>query len=149
ALYQVVMYSFGVTNLAALVIGHIIITMPFPVRTISAVTENLDPALEDAASSVGASPWRTFLSVTLPLIKPGVIAGFLFAFIHSWNDFSVSIFLTPRELQPLSIKIYEYLLYQYRPLIAAVSTWSMLGSAVLVLVIDRLVGLNVFSGRRS
>jgi putative spermidine/putrescine transport system permease protein len=149
ALYSVVMYSFGVTSLAALMIGHIIITMPYPVRTISAVVENLDPALEDAAGSVGASPWRTFVSVTLPLIKPGVVAGFLFAFIHSWNDFSVSIFLTPREWQPLSIKIYEYLLFQYRPLIAAVATWSMIGSAVLVLLIDRLVGLNVFTGRRS
>lgn len=149
ALYQVVMYAFGVTSIWALMIGHIVITMPYPVRTISAVAEGLDPALEDAASSVGSPPWRTFLSVTLPLIKSGVVAGFLFAFIHSWNDFSVSIFLTPRELQPLSIKIYEYLLYEYRPLIAAVATWSMLGSAVLVLIIDRLVGLNVFTGRRA
>ncbi|MCJ9670369.1 MULTISPECIES: ABC transporter permease [unclassified Neorhizobium] len=149
SLYSVVIYAFGVTNLFVLVIGHVMITMPYPVRTITAVTENLDPALEDAASSVGANPWRTFVSVTLPLIKPGVIAGFLFAFITSWNDFSISVFLTPRELQPLPIKIYEYLLYQYRPLIAAVSTWSVIGSAIVVLIIDRLVGLNVFTGRRS
>ncbi|CAH1651012.1 ABC transporter permease [Chelatococcus asaccharovorans] len=149
ALYQVMMYIFGLTNLFVLMIGHIIITMPYPVRTITAVTENLDPALEDAASSIGATPWRTFLSITLPLIKPGVIAGFLFAFITSWNDFSVSIFLTPRELQPLPIKIYEYLLYQYRPIIAAVSTWSVIGSAIIVIAIDRLVGLNVFTGRRA
>jgi putative spermidine/putrescine transport system permease protein len=149
ALYSVMMYFFGVTNLFVLMIGHIMITMPYPVRTITAVTENLDPALEDAASSVGATPWKTFLSITLPLIKPGVIAGFLFAFITSWNDFSISIFLTPRELQPLPIKIYEYLLYQYRPLIAAVATWSVIGSAIIVVIIDRLVGLNVFSGRRG
>lgn len=149
ALYSVMMYAFGFTNLLVLMIGHIIITMPFPVRTITAVAENLDPALEDAASSVGAPPWRTFLSVTLPLIKSGVIAGFLFAFITSWNDFSISIFLAPRELQPLPIKIYEYLLFQYRPLIAAVSTWSVIGSAIIVIIIDRLVGLNVFSGRRA
>lgn len=148
ALYSVILYIFGVTSLVALVIGHVIITMPYPVRTITAVTENLDPALEDAASSVGATPWRTFLSVTLPLIKSGVIAGFLFAFITSWNDFSISIFLTPREFQPLPIRIYEYLLYEYKPLIAAVSTWSVIGSAVVVLAIDRLVGLDVFSGRR-
>lgn len=149
SLYSVIIYAFGVTNLLILMIGHVVITMPYPVRTISAVTEGLDPALEDAASSVGATPWRTFVSVTLPLIKPGVIAGFLFAFITSWNDFSISIFLTPRELQPLPIKIYEYLLYQYRPLIAAVSTWSVAASAVIVLIIDRLVGLNVFSGRST
>lgn len=149
ALYSVIVAVFGVTNLAALMVGHVIITMPYPVRTITAVTEGLDPALEDAAASVGASPFRTFLSVTLPLIKPGVIAGFLFAFITSWNDFSISIFLTPRDLQPLPIKIYEYLLYQYRPIIAAVSTWSVIGSTVVVLLIDRLVGLNVFTGRRG
>lgn len=148
ALYSVILYVFGVASLAALVIGHVIITMPYPVRTITAVTENLDPALEDAASSVGATPWRTFLSVTLPLIKSGVIAGFLFAFITSWNDFSISIFLTPREFQPLPIRIYEYLLYEYKPLIAAVSTWSVIGSAIVVLAIDRLVGLDVFSGKK-
>lgn len=149
ALYSVMIYAFGVTNLFILMIGHVIITMPYPVRTITAITENLDPALEDAANSVGANPWRTFISVTLPLIKPGVIAGFLFAFITSWNDFSISIFLTPRDMQPLSIKIYEYLLYQYRPIIAAVATWSVIGSAIIVLVIDRLVGLNVFTGNRG
>ncbi|EHJ95585.1 hypothetical protein AT5A_24720 [Agrobacterium tumefaciens 5A] len=149
ALYSVMIYAVGVTNIFVLMIGHVIITMPYPVRTITAVTEGLDPALEDAASSVGATPWRTFISVTLPLIKSGVIAGFLFAFITSWNDFSISIFLTPRDLQPLPIKIYEYLLYQYRPVIAAVSTWSVIASAVIVLVIDRLVGLSVFTGKRN
>jgi len=145
ALYSVIMAVIGVTNIALLIIGHIIITMPYPVRTISAVTQGLDPVLEDAAASVGASPWRSFIAITLPLIKSGVIAGFLFAFITSWNDFSISVFLAPRELQPLPIKIYEYLLYQYRPLIAAVSTWSVIGSAIIVLAIDRLVGLNVFA----
>lgn len=148
ALYSVILYIFGVTNLAALVIGHVIVTMPYPVRTITAVSENLDPALEEAASSVGATPWKTFRAVTLPLIKSGVIAGFLFAFITSWNDFSISIFLTPREFQPLPIRIYEYLLYEYQPLIAAVSTWSVIGSAIIVLIIDRLVGLDVFTSRK-
>lgn len=149
ALYQVMMMSLGSANFVALLIGHVIITMPFPVRTITAVSEGLDPALEDAAASVGSSPWTTFVHVTLPLIKAGVLAGFLFAFITSWNDFSVSLFLTPRELQPLPIKIYEYLLYEYRPVIAAVSTWSVIASAALVYLIDRLVGLNVFVGQRS
>ncbi|WP_443101719.1 ABC transporter permease [Brucella sp. RRSP16] len=149
SLYSVILFFFGTTNLFALVIGHVIITMPYPVRTISAVTENLDPALEDAASSVGATPWKTFLTITAPLIKSGVIAGFLFAFITSWNDFSISIFLTPRDYQPLPIRIYEYLLYDYKPLIAAVSTWSVIGSAAVVMAIDRLVGLNVFTGRRG
>lgn len=149
ALYQTMMMLFGSSSLVGLFIGHVIITMPYPIRTITAVTEGLDPALEDAAGSVGAGPMHTFLHITLPLIKSGVMAGFLFAFITSWNDFSISIFLTPAEFKPLPIQIYEYLLYEYRPVIAAVATWSVIASVIMVYIIDRLVGLNVFMGQRS
>ncbi len=149
ALYQTIMMLLGSSNLAGLFIGHVIITMPYPIRTITAVVDGLDPSLEDAASSVGSTPMRTFRHITLPLIKPGVMAGFLFAFITSWNDFSISIFLSPPGYSPLPIKIYEYLLFEYRPVIAAVATWSMLMSALLVYLIDRLVGLNVFMGNRA
>ncbi|MBS7700297.1 MAG: ABC transporter permease [Chelatococcus sp.] len=149
ALYQTIMLLFGATSLISLFIGHVLITMPFPLRTIAAVTEGLDPALEDAASSVGAGPLHTFVHVTLPLIKPGILAGFLFAIITSWNDFSISIFLSPAEFKPLPVQIYEYLLYQYRPVIAAVSVWTMVGSVIVIYLIDKLVGLNVFVGQRS
>lgn len=148
ALYQVMILLIGSGNFLGLFIGHVIITLPFPIRTISAVSEGLDPALEDAASSVGSRPFQTFWHVTLPTIKTGVLGGFLFAFITSWNDFSVSIFLAPNQALPLSIQIFEYLQYEYRPVIAAIATWSVLGSAVLVYMIDRLVGLNVFMGNR-
>ncbi|CAH1691342.1 ABC transporter permease [Hyphomicrobiales bacterium] len=149
ALYQTIMLLFGASSLISLFIGHVLITMPFPLRTIAAVAEGLDPALEDAASSVGAGPLHTFVNVTLPLIKPGLLAGFLFAIITSWNDFSISIFLSPAEFKPLPIQIYEYLLYQYRPVIAAVSAWTMIGSVIVIYLIDKLVGLNVFVGQRS
>lgn len=149
ALYQTIMLLFGSASFVGLFIGHVIITMPYPIRTITAVSEGLDPALEDAAGSVGAGPTYTFVHVTLPLIKSGVMAGFLFAFITSWNDFSISIFLSPAEFKPLPIQIYEYLLYEYRPVIAAISTWSVIASIIIVYLIDRLVGLNVFVGQRS
>lgn len=149
ALYQVVRMMLGTASAWALFIGHVVITMPFPVRTIAAVVEGLDPALEDAAASVGAAPLRTFFHVTLPLIKPGVIAGALFAFIASWNDFPISIFLAPPAMVPLPIKIYTYIQFEYKPLIAALSTCLIGLSVVLVYAIERLVGLSVFIGEKA
>lgn len=148
AIYQIMVYSLGSANPVALMIGHIIVTLPFPVRTITAAAEDLDPALSDAAASIGAPPWLTFRTITLPLLKPGIVAGFLFAFLVSWNDFNISIFLAPFNFQLLPIQIYEYLLFEYKPLIAAVAAWSVIGTGTLILIIDRLVGLNVFIGRR-
>ena len=148
ALYQVMVFTVGSANPVALMIGHVIITLPFPVRTVTAAAEDLDPALTDAAASVGGTPFYTFRKITLPLLKPGIVAGFLFAFLVSWNDFNVSIFLSPYSFQLLPIQIYEYLLYEYKPLIAAVAAWSVIGTGALIMVIDKLVGLNVFIGKR-
>lgn len=148
ALYQVMIFTLGSANPVALIIGHVIITLPFPMRTITAAAEGLDPALGDAATSVGSTPFHTFRKITFPLLKPGVVAGFLFAFLISWNDFPVSVFLTPYDYPLLPIQIYEYLLYDYKPLIAAVAAWSVIGTGALILVIDRLVGLDVFIGKR-
>ncbi|MFE3837597.1 ABC transporter permease [Pseudogemmobacter sonorensis] len=148
ALYQVMVFTVGSANPLALMIGHVIITLPFPVRTVTAATEDLDPALHDAAASVGARPLYAFWRITFPLLKPGIVAGFLFAFLVSWNDFNISIFLSPYSYQLLPIKIYEYLLYDYKPVVAAVAAWSVIGTGALIMLIDRLVGLNVFIGKR-
>ena len=149
ALYQVVLIVAGTVATWALFVGHVVITLPFPVRTIAAVVEGLDPDLEDAAASVGATPLQTFFKVTLPLIKPGVIAGALFAFVASWNDFPISIFLAPPQMVPLPIKMYTYIQYEYKPLIAAISTFLIGMSVVLIYSIERLVGLDVFIGEKA
>lgn len=148
AIYQVMVFTIGSANPVALMIGHVIITLPFPVRTVTAAAEDLDPALIDAAASVGARPFETFRKIVFPLLKPGIMAGFMFAFLISWNDFNISIFLSPYSFQLLPIQIYEYLLYDYKPLIAAVSAWSVIGTGLMILLIDKLVGLNVFVGNR-
>lgn len=146
-LYQVVLRMMGTTSFWALLIGHIVITLPFPIRTIGAVAEGFDTSLEDAAASVGATPFQTLVSITLPLLKSGVIAGALFAFIVSWNDFPISIFLAPPQSIPLPVRIYTYIAYEYKPLVAAVSTYLVVLSVILIYVIERLVGLSVFVGR--
>jgi putative spermidine/putrescine transport system permease protein len=149
ALYQVVIVATRTTSLLALLIGHIVVTLPYPIRTITAVLEGLDPSLDDAAASVGATPLQTITKIILPLARSGIVAGALFAFIVSWNDFPISIFLAPPQGIPLPVRIYSYILFEYKPLIAAVSTYLILLSVVVVFSIERLVGFTVFVGRET
>ena len=149
ALYQVVIVATRTTSFLALLIGHIVVTLPYPIRTITAVLEGLDPSLDDAAASVGATPLQTITKIILPLAKSGIVAGALFAFIVSWNDFPISIFLAPPQGIPLPVRIYSYILFEYKPLIAAVSTYLILLSVIIVFSIERLVGFTVFVGRET
>lgn len=149
ALYQVVIVATRTTNFLALIVGHIVITLPYPIRTITAVLEGVDRSLEDAAASVGANPVQVAAKIVFPMAKAGVVAGALFAFIASWNDFPISIFLAPPTGVPLPVRIYSYLQFEYKPLVAALSTYLIALSIFLVYVIERLVGLSVFVGRGS
>ena len=81
----------------SLVCGHLVITVPYVIRLVGAGLAGLDPSLERAAMSLGATPWRTFRAITLPLIGPGVTAGAAFAAIVSFDDVNIALFLaTPR-----------------------------------------------------
>jgi putative spermidine/putrescine transport system permease protein len=88
----------GITRTpASLVCGHLVITVPYVIRLVGAGLAGLDPSLERAAMSLGATPWRTFRAITLPLIGPGVAAGAAFAAIVSFDDVNIALFLaSPR-----------------------------------------------------
>ena len=88
----------GITRTpASLVWGHLVITVPYVIRLVGAGLAGLDPSLERAAMSLGATPWRTFRAITLPLIGPGVTAGAAFAAVVSFDDVNIALFLaSPR-----------------------------------------------------
>src|SRR5581483_11836460 len=93
---------------AALLIGHIVVTTPYVIRTVTATLTHFDLALEEAAQSLGAHPVRAFFEVTLGVIKPGVVAGAIFAFAISFDNFTLSLFLTSSKLTPLPIELFAY-----------------------------------------
>lgn len=130
----------------ALLIGHVVVTTPYVVRTVSATLYNFDLALEEAAQSLGASPVRAFLEVTLGIIKPGVVAGAIFAFAISFDNFTISLFLTSPGLTPLPIELFAYLKYSFDPTAAAVSAVAIGITLVLMLLIARFMGLEEFTG---
>ncbi|MCL6639948.1 MAG: ABC transporter permease [Candidatus Rokubacteria bacterium] len=125
-----------------LVAGHVLVTIPYVIRTTLAVLANFDRSLEEAARNLGATPARTFFEVTLPLIRPGVLAGAIFAFIVSFDQFPVSLFLVSPGQETLPITLFNYLKYDLDGTIAAASMVSILLSVLVVLVLDRTVGLR-------
>lgn len=124
-----------------LVISHVVVTMPFIVSMTGARLAVLDPVYEEAALGLGASQVQKFLFVVLPQLWPGIAAGAAFAFLLSFDNFTVSLFTASDRLRPLPILLFYLLRYDINPLVGAVSSLEI-GLALLVLLISsRLLGL--------
>jgi putative spermidine/putrescine transport system permease protein len=120
-----------------LLIGHVVVTVPYVVRSVQAVLVGFDPSLEEAARGLGADPWTA-----TRLIKPGLVAGAVFAFILSFDNVVVSIFLTTPRLVPLPIQIYNYVESSAKPIIASISTVQIAVIIILLLVAEKVVGFS-------
>jgi putative spermidine/putrescine transport system permease protein len=132
-------------SFVGLFLAHVVIVIPYIIRTVSANLVGFNRSLEEAAQDLGADGFQTFFLVTLPLIKPGVIAGALFAFVMSWINVEVSMFLTTGSLIPIPIKIFNYIQYNVDALIAAVSATTVYIALAITLIIDAVVGLEKFT----
>lgn len=136
-------------NETTLVLAHVMVTLPFVVNITSSALSQHDRNLEAAARSLGARPLVAFWTVTLPAIRTSVVAGGLLAFIFSFDNIGMSLFLSVPGLVPLPIRMYQYVTYRYDPTIAAASTVLIVVSVVVFLVARRLVNIEeVFGGRR-
>ena len=131
-----------------LLLAHSVITLPYVIRTVAATLEGYDISLEEAAQDLGAKKLSTFFLITLPLIKAGLIAGILFGFIISWINVEVSMFLTTSVMQPIPVKIFNYVQYNVDPMIAAVSAATIYLAFTIIVIVDLTVGMEKFSGRR-
>jgi len=129
-------------SLLGLQIGHIVITLPFAFVAIAASLEQVDPALEDASASLGASDWHTMRHVLLPLVKAGALMGALFAFVTSFDMFTLSFLLKPIGGDTLPLALFNYLTYDFDPTAAAAATVSIALALAGVWAIDRTVGLR-------
>lgn len=130
-----------------LVMGHVIITIPFTIRATLASLVGIRRNLVDAAVSLGAPPWRAFLDVTLPLARTGVIAGALMAFVLSFDEVAVSLFLSDAFTQTLPIALVAEMRANLNLTVAAVSTVFAALTIVLVILLDRAIGLDNVIGR--
>ena len=120
-----------------LILAHTCLAVPFVVTSVSASLSGFDRRLEMAALSLGATPLGTFRQITLPLILPGILVGALFAFITSFDELVVSLFLSGANAVTLPRRMWEDLRYALDPTIAAVSTLTILVTVVPMLLIRR------------
>ena len=116
-----------------LVLGHLPLTIPFVVVTVSSSLYGFDTSLEAAAQTLGANRLKTFFLVTYPLIQPGVLAGALFAFIISFDELIVALFICGTRSVTLPKRMFDSLRFEISPAIAAISTLLVL-LAIFVLV---------------
>ena len=93
---------------AVVIVCHVVLVLPFVLRSVYVSLRNLDQSLERAAASLGAPPSRVLLTITLPLLLPGLVSGWLFAAILSFNEFTASLFVTAQRTQTLPVAMYNY-----------------------------------------
>lgn len=145
ALFQLVMVLGIGRSTAILLAGHVVVAIPYVMRTVLAVLSQTDPATLEAARGLGATKLRAFTEVTLPAIRPGIVAGALFAFITSFDQFPISLFLVAPGQETLPIAMFNYLRFDFDGTIAAASTVSIALAILLVLVVERSVGLGDYT----
>ena len=124
-------------SFAGLVAAHVVLVTPFVVRLVAASLAEFDDSVEEAARNLGAGWPRVFFQVTLPIIRPGVVAGAVFAFIISFDELVVTLFLAGPGMQTLPIWIYSFVQYNSTPIISAISTtlivaWVVVGVPLYV-----------------
>lgn len=118
----------------SIIITHIVVTLPFTMTIILTSFAGFDMRLEEAAMDLGATPWRTFKSITLPLVMPGVLGGGLMAFTLSFDEFVVTLFTSGGGVQTLPIVVYNRIRYMLSPEINAIATIVMGFSMGLLLM---------------
>ena len=130
------------TPFSKILVGHLIIILPYIIRNTMSILVNYNWTVEDAAASLGANPAQVFFKITLPLIKPGIISGAMLSFLYSFDEAVISSFLTSAKFLTLPVQIINYLEFTFDPTVAAISTILMAASLVIMILINKFVGLD-------
>ncbi|WP_396600190.1 ABC transporter permease [Frigoribacterium sp. R86507] len=147
ALYQQLVIGFRLDNFPVLLIGHTVLMLPYAVRVTGASLALADPALEEAARGLGASPLRAFFTVTLPLLRPGIFSAALLSFVTSFNNVPLSLLLQSRDFRTLPVTMLDYVQQSYDPMVAAMATLILAGTVVIAVIAERTVGFaKIFGG---
>ena len=133
-------------SLPGLLIAHVLVTCPFVIGTVTASLVGFDVSLEEAARSLGAGPWTAFRKVTLKIIGPGIMAGAIFAFIVSFGQFEIALFLSTPNLQPLPIAMYISLRYAFEPIAAAAGVFAIALVVLSTVLTSRLIDFRKLTG---
>jgi putative spermidine/putrescine transport system permease protein len=130
------------SSFLSLVVGHTVIIVPYIMRTVFGVYVDTNREIEDAAQVHGATPFQTFWRVTLPMIRPGILAGAIFAFLMSFDEVAVALLLTNTATTTLPAMLLSYLVYNYDPAVAAISAIQIVIVIGTLLLLERVFGIG-------
>jgi putative spermidine/putrescine transport system permease protein len=130
----------GFTGLIAV---HVVFVFPFVFRLTLTGLARFDFAQEEAAASLGAGRWHTWWHITLPQIRAGLVAGLTFAFVMSFANLPLSLFLTNPDTATLPIQMFGYMETRLDPMLAAVGTFILAGAVVVTLMLERVFHLRI------
>ena len=125
-----------------LTLAHTVVVLPYVLRLVVAAATGFDRSVAQAAQSLGASAWTVFRRIELPLIVPGVAGGWVIAFLNSFDEVTMSIFVASASTETLPVKMYNHIANTIDPLLASVSTVLIVLTAVLMVALDRFYGLG-------
>ncbi|MBB3979138.1 putative spermidine/putrescine transport system permease protein [Rhizobium azooxidifex] len=136
------MMNFRAT-LLQLVIGHTVVCLPYVIRSVSASFVLANRNLEDAAAVLGAPPHVVATRIVWPQVRPGILAGGVFCFIVSFDDYPISMWLADGNHFPIPLYLYTVIERSFDPSIAAIASLMIFFALLLVLVIERVFGINL------
>jgi putative spermidine/putrescine transport system permease protein len=143
AIYDIAIDLRLVGTFQGLLLAHTVLALPFAVVVLESALKSVDPDLEDAAVSLGASRFQAFTKVTMPLLRPAIATSLLLAFITSWDEVVVVLFVGGAFEQTLPVRMFEFLTTQVRPTVAAAS-----GVLIAAIVLGTILTAVVQSFRR-
>lgn len=129
-------------TLGGLVAANVLITIPWTVRLVTASLSGLDRSAEEAAANLGARPFTVFRRITLPMLRPGIVAAALFSFVSSFENLELNLLLVGPGRTTLPVAMLSYLDFRMDPTLAAVATAQIVMVSILMLVTDRFVKLS-------
>lgn len=127
------------------VIVHVAVTLPYVVGVVSAGLVNVDRSIEQASNDLGATDWQTIIFVVLPMVRPSIISGAVLAFLNSFDELVISMFLTTPTFVTLPVKLLQQVAYRNDPTIAVVGTVLILGSVLVFGAMNYFLKTNIFA----
>ena len=123
--------------------GHVVICTPYVIRSVTAGLVGMDPRLEEAAMSLGATPLQAFFKVSFPLLQSSLMSGAIFAFIISFSDINLALFLSGPESTSLPVQLFSQIQWEGDPTIAAASSLQIVIIGALIVLVQRIFRLRL------
>lgn len=145
ALFQFIVIKLRIPVFQGLLLGHFLVVLPYIIRVVGGSLEQFDFSIEEVAWSLGCNKTQAFFKVVLPNISSGIISSFLLAFINSFNNIPVSMFLTGPGIVTLPTSLMSYVEYNYDPTVSAVSVMLMLATMGIMFIVEKTLGISALT----